>query len=188
MPGRLFQIPGPPVRAQKPKSLALRGIRRELYRCTGRLFCSSGPSVRAQKPNSLALRGGRRELYRCTGRLFCSSRVPVRAQKPNSLALRGIRRELSLCTGRLFQIPGPSVRAQKPNSLALREGRREPEVGGCGPIDAGTSFFGVPASISRFVPAARIRAWPRLDEKRCTKGFHGLRASLPIITVSKRKK
>ena len=124
MPGRLFQIPGPPVRAQKPKSLALRGGRRELYRCTGRLFCSSGPSVRAQKPNSLGLRGI----------------------------------------------------------------RREPKADSCGPIDAGTSFFNVPASISRSVPAARIRAGPRSDEKRCTKGFHGLRASLPIITISKKKR
>ena len=52
-----------------------------------------------------------------------------------------------------------------------------------GLIDAGTSFFSVPASIFRFVPAARIRPGPRLDEKRCTKGFHDLRASLLIITL-----
>ena len=32
-----------------------------------------------------------------------------------------------------------------------------------------------------FAPAARIRLGPLLEEKRCTKGFHGLRASLPNI-------
>ena len=182
-PGRLFQIPGLLVRAQKPNSLGLRGIRRELFLCTGRLFQIPGPSVRAQKPNSLALRGGRRELSLCTGRLFLFPGPSVRDQKPNSLGLQGIRRELSLCTGRLFQIPDLSVRAQKPNSLGLRGIRREPEAGSCGLIDAGISFFSVPASIFRFVPAARIRPGPRLDEKRCTKGFHGLRASLLIITL-----
>ena len=131
--------------------------------------------------------GYRLFLYLEAGPAFSDSRPRVRARKPNSLGLRGGGRELSLCTGRLFQIPGPSVRAQKPNSLALRESRREPEAGGCGPIDAGTSFFSVPASIFRFVPASRVRAGTRSDEKRCTKGFHGLRASLPIIRNSKRK-
>lgn len=38
-----------------------------------------------------------------------------------------------------------------------------------------------------FAPAARIRLGPRLDEKRCAKGFHGLRASLPSIRNSKWK-
>ena len=32
-----------------------------------------------------------------------------------------------------------------------------------------------------FAPAARISLGPRLEEKRCTKDFHGLRASLPNI-------
>lgn len=36
-----------------------------------------------------------------------------------------------------------------------------------------------------FAPAARIRLGPRLEEKRCTKGFHGLRASLLNIRNSK---
>ena len=89
--------------------------------------------------------------------------------------------------GRLSHFLRAPVCVQKPNSLALRESRREPEAGGCGPIDAGTSFFSVPASIFRFVPASRVRAGTRSDEKRCTKGFHGLRASLPIIRNSKRK-
>ena len=128
-----------------------------------------------------------KKLCRGPGRLSHFLRAPVCVQKPNSLALRESRRELSLYTGRLFLFPGPAVRAQKPNSLALRESRREPEAGGCGPIDAGTSFFSVPASIFRFVPASRVRAGTRSDEKRCTKGFHGLRASLPIIRNSKRK-
>ena len=156
--------------------------------CTGRLFCSSRALVCAQKPNSLGLQGVRRELSLCMGRLFCSSRALVCAQKPNSLGLQGSRRELSLCTGRLFCSSRVPVRARKPNSLGLRGIRREPKADSCGPIDAGTSFFSVPASISRFVPAARIRAGPRSDEKRCTKGFHGLRASLPIITISKKKR
>ncbi len=186
-PGRLSHFLRAPVCVQKPNSLALRESRRELSLYTGRLFQIPGPSVRAQKPNSLALRESRRELSLCTGRLFQIPGPSVRAQKPNSLALRESRRELSLYTGRLFLFPGPAVRAQKPNSLALRESRREPEAGGCGPIDAGTSFFSVPASIFRFVPASRVRAGTRSDEKRCTKGFHGLRASLPIIRNSKRK-
>ena len=186
-PGRLSHFLRAPVCVQKPNSLALRESRRELSLYTGRLFLFPGPAVRAQKPNSLALRESRRELSLYTGRLFLFPGPAVRAQKPNSLALRESRRELSLYTGRLFLFPGPAVRAQKPNSLALRESRREPEAGGCGPIDAGTSFFSVPASIFRFVPASRVRAGTRSDEKRCTKGFHGLRASLPIIRNSKRK-
>ena len=180
---------GPPVNFQKQ----IVGYRLFLYldkklcRGPGRLSHFLRAPVCVQKPNSLALRESRRELSLYTGRLFQIPGPSVRAQKPNSLALRESRRELSFCTGRLFQIPGPSVRAQKPNSLALRESRREPEAGGCGPIDAGTSFFSVPASIFRFVPASRVRAGTRSDEKRCTKGFHGLRASLPIIRNSKRK-
>ena len=106
-PGRLFLFTDPSVRAQKPNSLALQGIRRELSLCTGRLFLFTGPSVRAQKPNSLALWGIRRELSLCTGRLFLFPGPSVRAQKPNSLALRGIRRELSLCTSRLFPFSRP---------------------------------------------------------------------------------
>ena len=173
----------PPVNFQKQ----IVGYRLFLYLEAGPAFSDSRPRVRARKPNSLGLRGGGRELSLCTGRLFQIPGPSVRAQKPNSLALRESRRELSLYTGRLFLFPGPAVRAQKPNSLALRESRREPEAGGCGPIDAGTSFFSVPASIFRFVPASRVRAGTRSDEKRCTKGFHGLRASLPIIRNSKRK-
>ena len=180
---------GPPVNSQKQ----IMGYRLFLYldkkpcRGPGRLSHFLRAPVCVQKPNSLALRESRRELSLCTGRLFQIPGPSVRAQKPNSLALRESRRELSLYTGRLFLFPGPAVRAQKPNSLALRESRREPEAGGCGPIDAGTSFFSVPASIFRFVPASRVRAGTRSDEKRCTKGFHGLRASLPIIRNSKRK-
>ena len=179
----------PPVNFQKQ----IVGYRLFLYldkkpcRGPGRLSHFLRAPVCVQKPNSLALRESRRELSLCTGRLFQIPGPSVRAQKPNSLALRESRRELSLYTGRLFLFPGPAVRAQKPNSLALRESRREPEAGGCGPIDAGTSFFSVPASIFRFVPASRVRAGTRSDEKRCTKGFHGLRASLPIIRNSKRK-
>ena len=56
------------------------------------------------------------------------------------------------------------------------------------PIDAGTLFFSVPASISRFAPAARIRAGPRSDEKRCTEVPAGLRASLPNIVFSKKER
>ena len=180
---------GPPVNFQKQ----IVGYRLFLYldkklcRGPGRLSHFLRAPVCVQKPNSLALRESRRELSLYTGRLFQIPGPSVRAQKPNSLALRESRRELSLYTGRLFLFPGPAVRAQKPNSLALRESRREPEAGGCGPIDAGTSFFSVPASIFRFVPASRVRAGTRSDEKRCTKGFHGLRASLPIIRNSKRK-
>ena len=180
---------GPPVNSQKQ----IMGYRLFLYldkkpcRGPGRLSHFLRAPVCVQKPNSLALRESRRELSLYTGRLFLFPGPAVRAQKPNSLALRESRRELSLYTGRLFLFPGPAVRAQKPNSLALRESRREPEAGGCGPIDAGTSFFSVPASIFRFVPASRVRAGTRSDEKRCTKGFHGLRASLPIIRNSKRK-
>ena len=37
-------------------------------------------------------------------------------------------------------------------------------------INAWTSFFSVPASVSRFVPLARIKAGPDSDEKRCTEG------------------
>lgn len=51
-------------------------------------------------------------------------------------------------------------------------------------IDAGTSFFSVSASISRFVPSARIKAGPDSDEKRCTEGR---RASLSNIVFSKRE-
>ena len=180
---------GPPVNFQKQ----IVGYRLFLYldkklcRGPGRLSHFLRAPVCVQKPNSLALRESRRELSLYTGRLFQIPGPSVRAQKPNSLALRESRRELSFYTGRLFLFPGPAVRAQKPNSLALRESRREPEAGGCGPIDAGTSFFSVPASIFRFVPASRVRAGTRSDEKRCTKGFHGLRASLPIIRNSKRK-
>lgn len=54
-------------------------------------------------------------------------------------------------------------------------------------IDAGTSFFSISASISRFVPSARIKAGPDSDEKRCTEGPAGLRASLSNIVFSKRE-
>ena len=37
-------------------------------------------------------------------------------------------------------------------------------------IDAGTLFFSVPASVSRFLPPARIKAGPDSDAKRCTEG------------------
>ena len=55
------------------------------------------------------------------------------------------------------------------------------------PIDAGTLFFSVPASIFRFAPAARARAGPRSDEKRCTEGPAGLRASLPIMHFKRKE-
>ena len=54
-------------------------------------------------------------------------------------------------------------------------------------INAGPSFFSIPASDSRFVPSARIKAGPDSDEKRCTEGPAGLRASLSNIVFSKRE-
>ena len=54
-------------------------------------------------------------------------------------------------------------------------------------IDAGTLFFSVPASVFRFLPPARIKAGSDSDEKRCTEGPAGLRASLFNIVFSKRK-
>ena len=65
---RTFPEPGPVavdfravVRAPKPKTKALRGGERELFRNPDRLLLISGAVVRAPKPKTKALRGGERE-------------------------------------------------------------------------------------------------------------------------------
>ena len=57
----LLLFSGAVVRAPKPKTKALRGGERELFRNPDRLLLISGAVVRAPKPKTKALRGGERE-------------------------------------------------------------------------------------------------------------------------------
>ena len=157
----------------------------------GSFFRIFRSTVRARKPNSLALRAGVREPSRPAGSFFRIFRSAVRARKPSSLTLRADGRKRAPAGGPLFsdlQVCGSRSKTEF-IGFAGRRARTGPAPGLLFPdfqvhgSRSKTEFIDFAGRRARTAPAGELRS----DEKRCTEGPAGLRASLPTIIFPKGK-